>query len=573
MNCIPRIDNEEKLLIRFAREELETEDIEQILDILEGDINWEKLFEIMSYHGVIGILSYHIDKLLALNTNLKIPLNIRTKALVINKIAEFRTKKQLEELEKLNEIFCANGIKFVVLKGPALQKTVYKRSGVRTFGDFDLLFDTKDIENAHKLLLQCGYCKTNKLPGIITNGKSDTIKIAQYTHHLFEYEKVDNGFKFYVEMHHTYNKDSRLDFTELYKQSTQNGKNIHIPNLLDLFIHSCKHAWKHYPSNMATLKQGATRIIQFMDIRESFLEIQNNNQIDLLVARIKELQNLGVIHDALMLTKKIYGRFDNIEALLLNNSKYQYDWQSSYFISYFEDRMFRPYLEYERLCVLYNQAKIDEITEDIIECQKVVDYDKLSSCKNIWGSGPEYAYNSQDTYSENFWGNFINYQQGSFHGKKIYFSFSTSWDESNFYLKLDVENIVCWFIDDNEIFNPYESYLSFSFGKEPKDHPLHFFIQLRKNMKHLILRTKSLFAEAEEIDDANLETLIHEKYIRLHIAIPWKNINIEPSKDKKVLFQLAIRVADGANNQVIVWNSGKGQNYNDCTLHSTMLLR
>jgi hypothetical protein len=68
-----------------------------------------------------------------------------------------RTERQDRELARLLGRLRAEGLEPVVLKGPALRRTVYSESVERRFGDFDLLFPSEHVDAAIRVATEAGY--------------------------------------------------------------------------------------------------------------------------------------------------------------------------------------------------------------------------------------------------------------------------------------------------------------------------------------------------------------------------------------------------------------------------------
>ena len=68
-----------------------------------------------------------------------------------------RLKDMLGEFRRLNDVFRANGIKCVTMKGFSLLPDFYDDAVLRHQTDFDFLVDPNDVESAAAILQSCGY--------------------------------------------------------------------------------------------------------------------------------------------------------------------------------------------------------------------------------------------------------------------------------------------------------------------------------------------------------------------------------------------------------------------------------
>lgn len=173
---------EEKLLLSLCRLEFSEEQKEEIRRLLPGLKNWDRFVKLANEHSVIALCWNNLNETCNTDQIPEIYLS-RLHSAYLKSLA-FNTVlyKQLEELAELAE---KNKIRIVLLKGIALEKTLYGDKGLRQLSDIDILsgkehaikfrdilienrFDSLPlISPLHRKLLP--FLKSH-LPGLIKNG-------------------------------------------------------------------------------------------------------------------------------------------------------------------------------------------------------------------------------------------------------------------------------------------------------------------------------------------------------------------------------------------------------------------
>ncbi|RUM42704.1 MAG: hypothetical protein DSY80_06750 [Desulfocapsa sp.] len=95
----------------------------------------------------------------------------------------------MKTLGEILTLFESAGIKSLVLKGAALCNTLYPEIGLRPMRDIDLLLDKEDVEHAHTLLQNAGFC-------------SSSVALPKDYYHLQPLLKKDAGMEISIELHH-----------------------------------------------------------------------------------------------------------------------------------------------------------------------------------------------------------------------------------------------------------------------------------------------------------------------------------------------------------------------------------
>ena len=144
---------EERLLITLCRISLTEKQKREIGNLIKEIRDWDNFVRMSNEHGVIALCWYNINRL---GKNNKIPYKISEilhSAYLKNLTRNAFLFKQLDEVALLATKY---GIRIVLLKGLALEKTVYGNRGLRQMTDIDILVRKEDAALMRKILLQDG---------------------------------------------------------------------------------------------------------------------------------------------------------------------------------------------------------------------------------------------------------------------------------------------------------------------------------------------------------------------------------------------------------------------------------
>jgi hypothetical protein len=145
--------------------------------------DWSRLFILAEAHGVLGHLAVRVR---GLDENL-VPEEIRQMLLEHHREQIFSTLRMTAELVRLLQLFAANGISALIVKGPALAMQAYGDPTMRSYGDLDFLVRQRDIRRATESLQAAGYeaavplsaIDAGKIPGQYFFSKTDTKLVVE----------------------------------------------------------------------------------------------------------------------------------------------------------------------------------------------------------------------------------------------------------------------------------------------------------------------------------------------------------------------------------------------------------
>lgn len=148
------LGTEEQLLITLCGIDINNYQKENIRSNIEIIKDWDKFVYLANQHGVIALCSYIISDA---GCNKMIPLKNRTelhsafmKTLVRN---TFLYQFMISVVHLANK----EGIKIVLLKGLALERTVYGNKGLRQMNDIDILVHRHEAATLRRILMKNGF--------------------------------------------------------------------------------------------------------------------------------------------------------------------------------------------------------------------------------------------------------------------------------------------------------------------------------------------------------------------------------------------------------------------------------
>jgi len=245
MNINTDISNEESLLIGLCRLEFSSEQAGKLRTLASGIKKWKYLADLANAHGVAALVYHNLEKLGIIQYVSQDVEDFLRNALMMSMS---RNAYHLNEMNEVLKILNNAGIKTILLKGLALEITVYGNTGLRQMTDVDILIRREDCLKARDLLIAKGF---SSLPV-----KSPLHKII-LTHtgkHLPSL--IKNGFS--VEIHHELFGSGKSSLTNmLYDKSVEyqiNSERAFIPDAQIFFLYLVRHLFLHEKNNESQLR-------------------------------------------------------------------------------------------------------------------------------------------------------------------------------------------------------------------------------------------------------------------------------------------------------------------------------
>jgi hypothetical protein len=239
------ISNEEKFLIGLCRLKITQEQLKKFRNISSLITNWNLFTTLASSHGVAALVYSNLEKHDLLKD---IPGEIASllRGALMKSVGRnaFHTEAMGEVLRLLNE----NNIKTVLLKGLALENTVYGNAGLRQMSDVDILIAREQCIKARNILIRNGYVS---LP---VKSAFHKLIITSAGKHLPSL--IKDGAS--VEIHHELFGDKKKRLTRMFYESSYEialkGQKAFIPRPQIFFLYLVRHLHMHEMDNESQLR-------------------------------------------------------------------------------------------------------------------------------------------------------------------------------------------------------------------------------------------------------------------------------------------------------------------------------
>lgn len=247
-----QLSAEEKLLISLCRLEFTDEQKKDIGELMKEIKDWNHFVNLSNQHGIIALCWYNLTEIV--NTD-QIPAGYLDKMHSAYLKSLTRNTFLYKQLEEITSLAKKGNIKIVLLKGMALEKTVYGNKGLRQMNDIDILVKQNEAATLRRILLKNGY-ETAPLVS-----KFHEKIMPAYGKHLPEMYK--NGIA--VEIHFKLFDQKGISLTEEFlNKATRipgNDTNIYCPDPQLFFLYLIRHLEKHEKSGSSQLRLYADLVV------------------------------------------------------------------------------------------------------------------------------------------------------------------------------------------------------------------------------------------------------------------------------------------------------------------------
>ncbi|NMC41352.1 MAG: nucleotidyltransferase family protein [Bacteroidales bacterium] len=157
------IRNEEIVLLGLSRLHFNEELTGKISALLEEITDWDYFTRLASEHGIAALVYYNLQQLGLIAGIPPEKADILHSSLLLSIT---RNAFHLTGAEDIISLLNSEGIKSVLLKGLALETTVYGNKGLRQMTDVDLLISRNDYLRARKILMENGFDSNSLKSGL-----------------------------------------------------------------------------------------------------------------------------------------------------------------------------------------------------------------------------------------------------------------------------------------------------------------------------------------------------------------------------------------------------------------------
>lgn len=530
---------EEQALVLFARQDLDGDDISLLKELFTGAFDFEYFSDTANKQGIAPVIGYHLINNPVLREEFKkvSPETLRPLVLLYE-LTCIHNRQMYADLEKVNKLFSTHGIKFVVLKGPVLAKTVYSDYGMRIFGDLDLLIAPEDMLKAHTVLKNDGFAAYNFHGEMMS--EEQIITRMQSDYHLYPYIKGTMNIEL-----HQYDGEYEIDLKSVYHDAGKTQLNnavFFVPNEIDLFIYACAHFVQHRKQANFAVLQGliiGNNMRQLMDIREIYLYLKGREAE--IRARIEALACRDIVLEALAITEKFYGKFSD----LYPDSEFPADlhyWYAENWDSHFERRFFSG--EEERMKII-NKSREYAAGKQVYYCVHREDIVQNET-------HPIPSVYSQPRYLKFLLGE----TENAFPIHTLDPCFTMSWDDDSFYTTIQLTGDAV----SEERIRGLAFQLLFGFQSEL---PQVIFV---KPVESGSFGDYSVYLWQENYEARRqvrvaVEPSLEQNMFRISLIVPWHVLNYDPpTPNEELFFDVTIRTAKESmyhEEHMVSWSTGK----------------
>lgn len=262
MNHKYDIRDEEIFLLGLCRLTFDTELKVMLLALAETITDWSDFADLANKHGVAALVYHNLEQLGFIQYLPAKARDLLRNALMVNLS---RNTLNANSLNKVLNLLNREKIKTVLLKGMALELTVYGNCGLRQMTDVDVLTTRADSIKARALLIGNGFSSYPiKSPFHIPI-------LADIGKHLPTLEK--DGFA--IEFHHELFGIKKHILTEiLYETSTlleTGSEKIYIPQPQIFFLYLVRHLSLHERNNESQLRLYADLVVLIERYRDEII--------------------------------------------------------------------------------------------------------------------------------------------------------------------------------------------------------------------------------------------------------------------------------------------------------------
>ncbi len=245
MNGAIIIKEEELLVLGLCRLEFNDEHMEGLRQQVSRVSDWKYFSHLANEHGVAALVWRNLEKLELLSG---IPEEVATFLRCANLRSLGRNTFNMEAMREALHVLNSENIKTVILKGLALENSVYGNAGLRQMSDVDILIRRDECLKARKILLGIGY---ESLP---VKSVFHELIITYSGKHLPSLIKKGTSIEIHQELFG--GKSNALTET-LYDTSYDtvlNGERTWFPRPLIFFLYLIKHLSFHELNNESQLR-------------------------------------------------------------------------------------------------------------------------------------------------------------------------------------------------------------------------------------------------------------------------------------------------------------------------------
>lgn len=302
-----QLTKEQQIILLTGRCTFFKKDIEELNQLVVGDLNWSELFSLAIRHKMLGLFWNNLNKYCK---GIKVNNIYRQVANMYYLGTKKRNEAFLEDYAKIQKECHKQGVYIFPTKGGYLIPNMYKDYGIRSVNDIDSLVRSEDVVKLRKILNGMGYIEgeynrqTKEVKPVI---RQKQIMWVQKLSNLFPFQKTSDSP--YVEFFDydfcfSFNKDT-APVTAIIDGTVANNLTHLKPAYF--FMHLCYHLLREAKSAVAILFQIDLNIIKFCDIREFLVQKMSEDDCLEVIEFATKYNLLNALYFALFYLIEMYG--------------------------------------------------------------------------------------------------------------------------------------------------------------------------------------------------------------------------------------------------------------------------
>ena len=277
------------ILPELCRLEFSDEQVIRIRTLLSEVTGWNYFGTLASDHGVAALVYHNLEKLKLLSY---VPGEIVSSLRDILLKSLSRNAFNIEAMREVLSLLNSENTKTVLLKGMALELSVYGNEGIRQMSDVDILISGDQCMKARKILISNGFVS---LP---VKSNIHKLIIANLGKHLPSL--IKNGLS--VEIHHELFGDRRKVLTRMLFESSYEielkGEKVFVPQPQIFFLYLVRHLYLHEMNNESQLRLYTDLVVLIEKYRDNILNsdlleyASQAGMSEILAWRLKSLRDI-----------------------------------------------------------------------------------------------------------------------------------------------------------------------------------------------------------------------------------------------------------------------------------------
>lgn len=245
MKSSVKIRSEEYLLLVLCRLNFSDDNLGKIKSLITDVGDWNYFKNLANLHGVAALVYHNLEKHCLLSG---IPVEVAAYLKSTLLISLSRNTFITEAMGEVLHLLSTGKIKTVILKGLALENSVYGNSGLRQMSDVDILIERDQCILARDILISNGFVS---LP---VKSIYHEFIVAYSGKHLPSL--IKNGTS--VEIHHELFGERNKNMTGILYESSYEveikGEKTWFPQPQIFFLYLVKHLWLHEINNESQIR-------------------------------------------------------------------------------------------------------------------------------------------------------------------------------------------------------------------------------------------------------------------------------------------------------------------------------